>query len=294
MARIQFTDEVSPASRGGGDIFPKLKLKVGEKARVALLEGPERVYVHQFYEPKILNGKGVLVEKKKRDGGTFEAYDEAFVKSFQCLGDEETVFQSGVDVTHCPACKASTQFDRFRAPQPRYALNVVKYSTKPNGDLADPFSVSVLVWVFGPQKFEQIRNLAKEGYDLKKHDLVLGPCSHEDFQKYDMIVSNKADWTATEATQKLTLDTFRSNRTEDLSKVIAPELDSAMISSYVERIKQKWDIVNGNVVTPTEAVLAAAEAVASTPDVSFDVAPAGQSAEVSTSNFDDLLSGLNL
>lgn len=291
MSRVAFTDEVSPAARNSGDLFPKLKLKQGEKARVVLLEGPERVYVHSLYEPKIENGKGVLVEKKRKDQSTYEAYDETFLKKFQCLGDEEVLFQSGVDVTHCPACKASTQFDPFKAPVPSYALNLIKYNTKADGDLALPFSVTALVWAFGPQKFEQIRSFAKEYGDLKQHDLVLGPCVHETYQKYDMLVSPRAAWQQDDSTKKLTLETFKANRIEDLTKVIAQEMDAAQVSTYLERIKHKWDIINGVAVSNTEAVLAAAE-VTSTPDVSLGDSTPTETPAVSM-DFDALLDGLN-
>lgn len=295
MSRISFTDEVSPAQRGSGEVFPKLKLKMGEKARVALLEGPERVYVHQLYEPVIVDGRGQMVEKKRRDGSSYQAYDEKFLKSFQCLGDEETLFQSGADAKNCPACKASAQFDRFKAPTPRYALNVIKYNLKPNGDISSPYSPSVQVWVFGPQKFEEIRNIAKEGYDLSKHDLVLGPCQHEDFQKYTMTVSNKAAWLENEDTKKITTEAFRENRIENLAKVVAPEMDANLVQTYVERITHAWGIVNGTVVSPTEAVMAASEFAAnSSPAVDFGSTSYGSSDGEAVPDFGALLDGIEL
>src|ERR1700744_2206147 len=115
MSRIQFTDDVSTAMQRRSN-FPKLKLKQGDWARVCLLENPEQVYIHELREPEILNGKGVKASKERRDGSKYEDWKEKFVASFQCLGDEETLFQNGVDVKNCPACQASTQFDRFRGP----------------------------------------------------------------------------------------------------------------------------------------------------------------------------------
>lgn len=285
MSRISFTDEVSPASRG--DVYPKLKLKLNEKARILLLEGPERVYVHELKEPVIVDGVAVKEEKKRRDGSTYVDFKENFVKSFKCLGDEEKVFQSGVDVQNCPACKASTQFERFRQPTTRYAINVVRYNTMPNGDISTPYGVQVVAWVFGNQKFEQIRNFAKEGYDFKKSDLILGPCQHENFQKYDIIVSPKSAWQESAASKELTLDAFKAQRLEDLSKVVAPELDYAMVESYVERVQKKWDIVNGtSSAVNTEALVAASEP--DLPNLDFK-SNASVPQESSTSNFDDLL-----
>lgn len=293
MARISFTDEV-PASQRGGDVFPKLKLKMGEKARVALLEGPERVYVHQLYEPVIVDGKGVKITKERRDKSTYEAYDEKFLKSFQCLGDEGTINESGADTKNCPACRASAQFSYFKAPAPRYALNVIKYSLKPNGDLSSPYSPAVQVWVFGPQKFEEIRNIAKEGFDLSKVDLVLGPCQHEDFQKYTMTVSNKAAWLETKETEKITMEAFRENRIDPLGKVVAPMMDADIIQTYVDRITHAWNIINGTVVSPTEAVIAASEfAASSTPAVDFG-STSSLTDTTSVEDFGSLLDGLDM
>jgi hypothetical protein len=293
MSRISFTDEV-PASQRGGDVFPKLKLKMGEKARVALLEGPERVYVHQFYEPVIVDGKGVEVEKERRDKSKYKAWDEKFLKMFQCLGDEGTLNESGADTKNCPACKASAQFDYFKAPAPRYALNVIKYTLKPNGDIASPYAPSVQAWVFGPQKFEEIRNIAREGFDLSKVDLVLGPCQHEDFQKYTMTVSNKAAWLESKETEKITKEVFTENRIDPLDKVVAAQLDSDIIQTYVDRISHAWGIIHGTVVSPTEAVIAASEFAAnSTPSVDFG-SSFSVSDEVPVPDFGSLLDGIEI
>jgi hypothetical protein len=292
MGRIQFTDEVSPAFQRG-DSFPKLKLKSGDKARICILEMPYQTYVHQLNEPVIENGKGVQETKKRKDESTYEDWKEKYVASFQCLGDEETLYQQGVDVKNCPACKASTEFDRFRGPQPKYAVNVLKYNTKggSSAEVTKPFGVTAEVWVFGPAKFEEIRNIAKEGYDLKKHDLILGPCQHETFQKFNIMVAQDAAWMADEKAKAVASETFKENRIDDLSKVIAPIKDRAQVESLVARVKRGWDIVNG--VAPmsnTDAILAAAGS-----DFSVDLTPAPSATldpETSSASFDDLLSGL--
>lgn len=298
MSRISFMDDPLPSSRGG-DIYPKFKLKNGERARLALLEGPFRSFVHQINEPVIVreNGvqKGVKVERKRKDGGTFLVWDEVFVKSFQCFGQEDKLTQSGVDVSNCPACAASTQFDRFKAPQPRYALNAIRYATKGNSsDIQNPFQVSAVVWVFGPQKFDQLRSFAKLGYKLDENDLIVGPCTHEDFQKYEMIVSpNPAVWKDNENTRALTTATFNENRVEDLAKVIAQEIDKDQAQQYIDRARRGWDIVNGIVVNDTEAILASAEVPSSTVNLSDSLAmfsPA--TAPENPMDFDALLGSL--
>jgi hypothetical protein len=293
MSRISFTDEL-PASARSNELFPKLKLKMGEKARVALLEGPERVYVHQLYEPNIVDGKGVKVKKERRDKSTYEAYDEKFLKMVQCLGDESTLDETGADAKNCPVCKASAQFSYIKAPTPRYALNVLKYTLNQRGDVSTPFAPTVVAWVFGPQKFEEIRNIAKEGFDLSKVDLVLGPCQHEDFQKYTMTVSNKAAWLENKDNEKTALAAFRENRFEDLPKIVANRVDADTLQTFVDRINHGWNIINGTVVSPTEAVIAASEfATNSSPAVDFG-STSSISDSTSVEDFGSLLDGLDL
>lgn len=294
MSRIQFTDDVSPAQQRGNS-FPKLRLKQGDWARVCLLENPEQVYVHELREPVILNGKGVQKEKDRRDGSKYMDWDEKFVASFQCLGDEETLFQNGVDVKNCPACQASTQFDKFRGPNTKYALNIVKYNIKSNtAEVAKPFQVSAEVWVFGAAKFEEIRNLVKNGnYDLKKHDLILGPCQNETYQKFNIMVAQDAAWMADESNKALTAETFKENRIEDLSKVAAQVKDRAQVEEFVNRVKRAWDIVNGVSMSNTDQILAQ---TGTAPDtlVLDTPAPTPTLDTETVQSFDDLLSGLSL
>ncbi len=295
MSRINFTDEMSPAMQQRGSSFPKLWLKANEWARVCLLENPEQVWVHDLREPVLLNGKGVMKTKESKDGSTYEDWDQKFVASFQCLGDEETLYQNGVDVRNCPACDASTQFDRFRGPVPKYGLNVIKYNTKGNSaEVAKPFQVSTVVWVFGPAKFEEIRTLVQVGnYDLKRVDLVLGPCKNEGFQKFNIMVVEGAAWSQTEETQALTVETFKENRIEDLSKAISQMKDKAQVESLVNRVKRNWDILNGGAaMSNTDQILAT---VGSDNGArAMDTPSPGPTPEPATNaNFEDLLKGLS-
>ena len=292
MSRIQFTDDVSPALQRGNS-FPKLKLKQGEWARVCLLENPEQVYVHELREPIIVNGKGEQEEKERRDGSKYKDWKEKFVASFQCLGDEETLFQNGVDVKNCPACNASTMFDRFRGPTNKYALNVIQYNTKAgSAEVAKPFQVSTVVWVFGAAKFEEIRNLVKEGnYDLKSHDLILGPCQNETFQKFNIMVAQEAAWMENEANKALTIETFKENRIEDLSKVVAQVKDRAQVEALVGRVKHAWDVINGTALSATDQILAQAGA-ADAPVLDTPAPTPTLEASAASSSFDALLNGL--
>lgn len=311
MARVSYTAEVKSANSGPS--FPKLKLELNERARIVLLEEPDRQYMHQLYEPIIVDGKGVMVTKKRKDESTYETYDEKYVKHFLCIGDDEALEENGVDVRNCPACYASTQLDRFKAPQPRFAMNIIKYGTRPGTtEVTTPFQVSVLAWVFGNEKFSKLRTLALDGWDLKTHDLNLGPCSNEGYQKYDIQISQQAAWLSNDETKQRTAETFKSNKLEDLSPLIAPKLESSVIQSYVDRVRKGWDIVNGTSMSNVQSILASAEvpslsdglgalkdSVAGTGEVSY-VAPAETpqapaatpSASAEAPSFDDLLSDL--
>jgi hypothetical protein len=298
MGRISFTDEVSPAFNRG-DSFPKLKLKTGDKARVCVLETPYEAFVHQLVEPVILDGKGVMEVRKRKDQSTYEDWKDKFVASFQCLGDEETLFQQGVDVKNCPACEASTQFDRFRGPQPKYALNIIKYNTKAgSSEVQKPFGVSAEVWVFGAAKYAELRALVKEGnYDLKKHDLILGPCEHETYQKFNIMISQTAEWLADDARKSQTMETFKENRIEDndLSKAIAQVKDRAQVESLVNRVKRNWDIVNGVAISNTDQILAQAGSSNETPTLDNSTpapTPSLDDAAGESLSFEDLIGDL--
>jgi hypothetical protein len=290
MSRIQFTDEMSPALQRG-NFSPKLRLKQGDKTRVCLLENPEQVYVHELREPVLVNGKGEMEEKDRRDGSKYKDWKDKFVATFQCLGDEETLFQNGVDVKNCPACAASVDFDRFRGPLNKYALNVIQYSTKAgSAEVAKPFQVSAIVWVFGEAKFKEIRDLVKDGnYDLKSHDLILGPCQNETYQKFNIMVAQEAAWMENDANKALAIETFKENRIEDLSKVVAQVKDRAQVEALVRRVKHVWDVINGVALSTTDQILAHAGSadgpILDTP------APTTALETPGASSFDDLLSG---
>lgn len=296
MSRIEFTDDVSPALQRGNQ-FPKLKLKKDEKARICVLEAPEQVYVHELREPVLINGHGNRVVKKNRNQDEYEDWEDKFIATFQCLGDEETMFQQGVDVKNCPACEASSSFDRFRPAVPKFGLNIIKYSTKPGtAEVTKTFAVTAELWTFGPAKYEEIRGLVKDGnYDLKTHDLILGPCSNELYQKFNIMVAQDAAWMATDETKKHTAEVFNENRVQDkdLPKAVAPLKDRAQVEALVNRVKRGWDAVNGVSMSNTDQILAAAGADTSGPNLGTPPGPSVTVAEPETSSsFADLLGTL--
>lgn len=63
----------------------------------------------------------------------------------------------------------------------RVTCLVIKYDTKPDGVLVEPFGYKLLLWRFSEDKYEQLKNINKE-WPLAEHDL-LATCSEEKYQR---------------------------------------------------------------------------------------------------------------
>jgi|SRR5882724_2404242 len=292
MARVSFTADL-PASRSRNSI-PKLKLAQGETARVACLEFPIAEYRHTLEKPKILNGEAVMETKERKDKSLYETNAMEFVSAFLCLGDEGTMEEVGVDVDNCPACFASTRSDEVKPPKPRYAMNVVKYNVKHgSSEVISPFGVTVIPWEFSEQTFKIIRKFALEGYDLQKEDLILGPCTNEDFQKFEIMMSRTGAWLASETTKKTTLDTFEENKLplKDLQSLCGLAKEAKYIQQDLDAVHDRWNEINGVVPNAVDAKLNKAEAV------KVSEVSAAESADIETESdivldFDNLLGSL--
>lgn len=254
MPRVTFTE---PAGLDrNASAFPKMKLGDGEIARVACLEQPVMVYVHTLEKPKILNGKAVMEEKLRKDKSTYTKNAMRYVSSFLCLGDYDVMLERGVDPDNCPACKQSTRSDEVKAPKPKYAMNVLRYATKPNtrGEVTPQFNAWVEAWVYSAQQYNKLRNFALEDWNLQEHDLVLGPCEDESFQRFEIVISPKeAAWRATEDTKKLALTTFKENKAsdEDLEALCARKVEKKYIEQDLETVHDAWLEIQG---VPTSAI----------------------------------------
>jgi len=297
MPRISFTQEVGPAKSGSA--FPKLRLANGEVARIVCLEEPVMTYVHTLEKPQIRNGQAVLEEKKRKDGSPYTKNAMRYVSSFLCLGDEGEMEERGVDPENCPACKASTRSDQVKQPKPKYAMNVLRYATKPgSAEVSSSFNVQVEAWVYSGQQFAKIRKLALEGWKLQEHDLVLGPCEDEDYQRFEIVLSQQAVWLASEENKKRSLTAFKENKAsaEELELLCARRIDRKYIEQDLETVHAAWLELNGTPAGPVDKILQQSE----TPTISVDL----NSTEAVTSNtsvshssdlvldFDELMKGI--
>lgn len=291
MARVSFTADL-PASRSRNSI-PKLKLGINETARIACLELPIAEYRHTLEKPKILNGKAVMETKERKDKSLYETNAMEYISSFLCLGDEGIMEEVGVDVDNCPACFASTRSDAVKPPKPRYAMNVVKYNTKPGtSEVANSFGITVIPWEFSEQTFKIIRKFALEGYNLQEKDLILGPCTNEDYQKFEIMASMTGAWLASESTKKTTTDTFEENKAslKDLQSLCGQVKESKWIQKDLDEVKDRWDEINGTKPNVVDAKLNKAETVTINDATEVEL-PASEDSEI-VLDFENLLGSL--
>lgn len=279
--------------------YPKLFLDKGERARVLLIE-PEPLfeYVHTLRAPQIVDGRPVT-ERVTQFGKDVEQLKYDFVGRHICVGDYATIAQKGVDVVNCPVCAASTETDAVRPPDRRFAMHVVRYATKPGSfTVADPFQVQLVGWAFGDKLFNQLVDYAQEWKDLKKHDLLLGPCEVKQFQKFDIAVAGKAEWLEDDERKALVVKTYKENQSPNLSALIGRKLSREQVEDDLEKVLVRHRQAHGIVEEPSSDETAAAinmdDLLSAAPAVAVvaDAASEAPKSEGETLNFDDLLGEL--
>ncbi len=233
------------------DTFPKLKLKMGEKARIVCIEDPDVGYVHTLRKPFLDKGKPVWETRNKKNGDEYKVMKTEFVSNPICLGDFGTLEERGSDPKNCPACAAATQNADILGPKRRFAMHVIKYKTKPGtAEVSTPFSVEVVVWGFTDHVFNKLIEIRTEQGDLRDRDLVLGPCQDETFQKFDFIPSGRAEWQASPTRKAQVMETYENNQAEDLQTHLGRKVARKFMEEDVENVLEGYRIANGEVVAP--------------------------------------------
>jgi hypothetical protein len=235
--------------------FPKLQLEKDEKARILCIEKePMYEWTHELRQPKILNGKAVVVKKTRSNGETYEDYDMDYKGSPICFGDDGVLFDKGVDVANCPACLVSTEGDMLKAPQRRYAMHVIKYATQPgSSEIQNQFNAQLLIWRFNEKKYYKLIELASEhNTSLLNRDIILGPCVSKMYQSFEINIAGKAEWLANEERKTFVANLYRDNKVDDsaLSAMCGRKVQRAFLEDDLQAIKDAWAIING---TPVEA-----------------------------------------
>lgn len=259
--------------------FPRLKLEAGEKARILCIEEqPTYAYVHTLRAPRIIDGMAQKKQVDRKDGSTYEDYVKDFIGRPLCLGGLGTLADKGVDPKNCPVCARSVETSEVDAPQRRFAMHVIKYAVKPNSwDLRGPFSCELEIWSFTDQIFNKLTDIKAQWQSLRKHDLLLGPCTNKDFQKFEIMVAPDAAWMLDERIKSTVVDTYRENKVADLEVFCGRRVERRWMEDDLDKIAQRWRIANG---TPEYDATQAAERPTLSEGLSglFDAAPASAAA----------------
>lgn len=244
MPQIDWTPEFK---RTTNVEFDRLKLKVGERARIVCLEKPTFTWVHTVRAPKIVDGRATKVTKKRKDGTEYADWDMEFVSRPQCLGDHATIDVDGIDPANCPLCARAKVSEEIAPPERRFAMNIIKYNTKNDGTVVSPFGCSSQVWTFTESVFNKLYSVAQEHGGLVGKDLILGPCQPPElFQKFDILAGGKNIWETDDRIKDMVVETHKNNRVEDLEAACGRKVEVKWLKADVEKVADKWRVAHGD------------------------------------------------
>lgn len=252
MPQIPFKSESRAVKVGQID---KLSLQHGEYARVVLLESPTFRYIHNLRAPKIgVDGKPIQISKKGRsrggaEGDTYTTWEMDFIGRPFCLGKEEILAEKGVDPDNCPACKRSIESNQVKAPERRFAVNVIRYQMDSRGQQSVPFSCTSIPWAFNESTFDKLVGIAEEyqaSGGLVGRDLRFGPCTSKDFQNFEITPGDQSWWGASEDNKQRVVQTYTANKKTDkeLESLCGREVSAAWLSEDLGKIADKWRVVD--------------------------------------------------
>ncbi len=237
--------------------FDRLKLKVGERARIVCMEKPTFTWVHTLRAPKIVDGRATQVMKKRKDGSEFADWDMDFVGRPQCLGDHGILAdEGGLDAKNCPLCARAKESEEIQPPDRRFAINVIKYNTKGDGTPVTPFGCSSQVWTFTEGIYNKLYGIAQEYGGLVGRDLILGPCvAPEAFQKFDISAGAKNLWESDEAIKKIVMETHKNNKLEvgELETACGRRVELRWLKDDIDKIRNRWRTAHGDTTASTTA-----------------------------------------
>lgn len=237
----------SNKSEAGID-YPKLKLKNGEYARILVIDKmPKFHWAHTLRAPKIVNGEAVKTSITRKDGSTFSDYVKEYIGQPQCLGDLGVMKDKGVDTRNCPLCERAKETGEIEQAKRRMAMHVIRYGTRPGGwDVRTPFSVELVVWGFTDQIYNKLNNISNQYGNLRERDLLLGPCTDEGFQKFEIMVGPDAAWQKDTSLKAMVLEAYRpENRYPgDLENFCGRKVERAWMLNDIERVAERWRIAH--------------------------------------------------
>lgn len=297
MPRMTFASENKVNQR---EDFPRLKIdgNVGDKARIWCPELPVAEYVHNLRMPKIdaNTGKQAFKTEKDKDGNDRQVPEWDFVSRPLCLGQASILEESGLDPKHCPACREAQKSDMIDSPVRRFAMHVVRYTTKNDGTAIKPLQAQVNIYSFTDFMFNKLVDVANEfGGDLSAIDLVL-TLKTKLYQQYDIMASPNS-WRKDEKVAALVDEIYKENQAKDLAAFCGMNKKTEFVAGDVQKVIERWNMVLGRGTTATvveaenlteglEGLLADSGPVVATAPKAV-AAPKG---DVEVSDFNDLFS----
>lgn len=255
MPRMTFSSDNKVNQR---EDFPRLKLEqTGEKARIWCPEAPLAEYVHNLRMPKIdaNTGKQAYRTEKDKDGNDKQIPEWDFVSRPLCLGQASILEENGLDPKHCPACRAAQKTaDMVDAPVRRFAMHVVRYSTKTDGTPTKPLQASVNVYSFTDFMFNKLVDIAQEfPGGLSAIDLVL-TLKTAKFQQYDIMGSPNSLRNDPKVAALLD-EVYKENQAKDLAAFCGMSKKKEFVEADILKITTRWDMIlgRGGAATTTEA-----------------------------------------
>lgn len=246
--------------------YPQLKLDKGERARILCIEakpdeGPFYEYVHTLRAPRVVNG-AVQMETVEEFGRTVTKPARDFMGRPLCVGDMTAISAKGSDPNNCPLCDYAAKSDSVTPPSRRFAMHVVLYQTTPGGfQITDPPQAALKVWQFTDYIFNQLVDFNDTWKDLRKHDLLLGPCTNKNFQKFEINIAPDAAWlTNGDDFKTQIVELYKNNQAPNLSALIGRKLSKEAAQAELDRVIEREQQVSSDVTEdPIEAASQAAE-----------------------------------
>ncbi len=258
MAKIGFSTE----NKAKSDFdYPKLSLEHGERARIVCIEAePEMEFIHTLRAPQIVNGQAVTHSVKQKDGSFRDEVKYDFVGRHLCFGNPNTLADKQKDPTNCPTCEAAEKNEAVGAATRRFAMHVVRYKTTPGGFKPQtPFQAELLAWAFTDKIFNQLVDIMEEHGDLRKKDLLLGPCENKQFQKFDIQVGGTAEWLKDPETKAFVQRLYVENKSDDLTPLISRKIGREMAEEDISKVLTRNAIAFGGGVAALDTAPDAAE-----------------------------------
>lgn len=109
-------------------------------------------------------------------------------------------------------------------PKLRIVTPIVRYTTKPTGEVIAPLTLEYFTWRIGPEMFGQLRATHKE-WDLSQHDLLL-TCEDEKFQRINITIAKERVISAPQIKEKFDAEigAFITGVVPKMTKAIGNEL----------------------------------------------------------------------